>query len=169
MQFETIYNELANSGRTIQHLLAGVRQEEAQYKPDAESWSLLEVVCHLYDEEREDFRTHLEHIIQHPQEPWPAIDPQGWVTERAYNQRNFSEALAAFLEERDRSLAWLRGFSEQDWEVASEAPFLRITAGDMLVSWLAHDNLHIRQLVELQRVRLLRLAAPYDVRYAGEW
>ena len=42
-------------------------------------------------------------------------------------------------------------------------------AGDLLASWVAHDNLHTRQLVELRRSRLVELAQPYDVRYAGDW
>ena len=46
----------------IQAVLAGVDAEQARWKPDADSWSILEVVCHLVDEEREDFRTRLDHI-----------------------------------------------------------------------------------------------------------
>lgn len=39
----------------------------------------------------------------------------------------------------------------------------------MFADWVAHDNLHTRQLVELRRHRLLNLTAPYDVGYAGDW
>ena len=42
-------------------------------------------------------------------------------------------------------------------------------AGEMFASWVAHDNLHIRQLVELRRSRIVSLAEPFDVGYAGEW
>ncbi len=42
-------------------------------------------------------------------------------------------------------------------------------AGELLAAWVAHDNLHMRQLVELRRARLVNLTAPYDVSYAGEW
>jgi hypothetical protein len=42
-------------------------------------------------------------------------------------------------------------------------------AGDLLGSWVAHDNLHMRQLVELRRVRLQNITGPYDMSYAGEW
>ncbi len=47
----------------IRALLNDIGQEQAQVKPDAESWSILEVVCHLYDEEQEDFREHLDFIL----------------------------------------------------------------------------------------------------------
>jgi hypothetical protein len=42
-------------------------------------------------------------------------------------------------------------------------------AGDMFASWIAHDSLHIRQLVELRRHRIKNITKPYDIRYAGEW
>ena len=42
-------------------------------------------------------------------------------------------------------------------------------AGEMFSSWAAHDNLHMRQLVELKRHRLINLVKPYDVGYAGDW
>jgi hypothetical protein len=63
-------------------LLSGITQEEACIKPNAGSWSILEVVCHLYDEEREDFREHLDFILYRQSEEWHRIDPEGWVTER---------------------------------------------------------------------------------------
>jgi len=36
-------------------------------------------------------------------------------------------------------------------------------------AWLAHDILHLRQLVELRWHHLTSEAAPYDVQYAGPW
>ena len=44
MEFKTLYKELGHSTEMIRALLAGISHEEAQIKPDAESWSILEVV-----------------------------------------------------------------------------------------------------------------------------
>lgn len=44
-----------------------------------------------------------------------------------------------------------------------------VTAGEMLSAWVAHDNLHIRQLVELRRARIEKITQPYLIEYAGEW
>jgi hypothetical protein len=147
----------------------GVTQVEARFKPNPESWSVLEVVCHLCDEEREDFRQRLDIILHRPTEKWPPIDPVGWVTTRRYNERNLSETLDSFLAERDKSLTWLKSLSTPNWEAEYIAPFGLIKAGDMLASWVAHDTLHMRQLVELRRGRIVSLAEPFDVRYAGDW
>lgn len=42
-------------------------------------------------------------------------------------------------------------------------------AADMFASWVAHDGLHIRQLVELRRARTENLTSPYFIGYAGDW
>jgi len=63
MQFVTLYAELVQSTEMIRSLLGGVNEDEARIKPNSESWSILELLNHLYDEEREDFREHLDFIL----------------------------------------------------------------------------------------------------------
>jgi len=169
MEFGTLYQELQNSTEMIRALLSGITQEAARLKPGAESWSILEVVCHLYDEEREDFREHLDFILHRQKEEWHAFDSDSWVTERNYNGRNFAEMRENFLVERERSLAWLNGLLDPDWEKTFTTEYRTISAGGMFACWVAHDNLHIRQLVELRRMRLENITKPYNLDYAGDW
>lgn len=169
MEFQTLFQELVHSTEMIRALLAGLSQEEAQVKPGPDSWSMLEVVCHLYDEEREDFREHLDFILHRQDEEWHRIDPLGWVTERKYNEQDFQDMLEKFLAERARSLEWLRGLSNADWETTYTSQFGSMKAGDMFACWVAHDNLHIRQLIELRRMRIESMCRPYDIEYAGDW
>jgi hypothetical protein len=169
MEFSALYQELQNSTEMIRALLSGVTQEEAQVKPNPESWSILEVVCHLHDEEREDFREHLDWILHRQHEEWHRIDPQGWVIERKYNEQDFNEIPKKFFAERTRSLEWLQGLSGAIWETSHTSQFGTMKAGDMFASWVAHDNLHIRQLVELRRLRIENMTKPYNLEYAGDW
>jgi hypothetical protein len=169
MDSERLMQTMAANAERIQAMVAGVSQDQARWKPDAESWSILEVVSHLYDEEREDFRVRLDIILHHPERPWPKIDPQGWVTARKYNENDLVQSLQNFLHEREASLSWLRGLAAPDWEAVYETRFGRMRAGDMFAAWVAHDLLHLRQLVELQRAYALELLAPYEADYAGPW
>jgi len=111
----------------------------------------------------------LRHILDQAEGLPPAIDPVGWVTERAYNQREVTASLQNFLRERDQSLFWLRNLSSPDWNAAVEGPFGRIHAGDMLAAWVAHDLLHIRQLTELNFAYHREQINSYRVDYAGTW
>jgi len=169
MQFQYLYQELANSTEMIRALLAGISQEEAHAKPNSESWSMLEVVCHLHDEEREDFREHLDFILHRQNEEWHQIDPQTWVAERKYNEQNFHEVRERFFEERENSLEWLQNLPNASWDKSYRSEFGELTAGEIFASWISHDNLHIRQLVELRRVRIENITKPYAIVYAGDW
>ena len=169
MEFETLYQEIQNSTEMIRALLLGITQEEAQIKPNPESWSILEVVCHLYDLEREDFREHLDFILHRQHEEYHVIDPQGWIMARDYNMQDFVEMQKKFFAERMTSLEWLREISNSNWEIAYTSQYGSVTAGEMFSCWIAHDNLHIRQLVELRRARIENITKPYPIEYAGEW
>jgi hypothetical protein len=143
---------------------------QACWRPSPEKWSMLEVICHLYDEERFDFRTRLDYTLHRGGEAWPPNDPEAWVAEHGYAEQDIVEMRSLFHREREKSIAWLGGLEKPDWSAAYEHPqFGRLTAGDLLASWLAHDYLHIRQLAALQYGYLAQLAAPYSLAYAGSW
>ena len=161
---------LAADAEVFRHLLAHVPPEQARWRPEPGKWSLLEVVNHLADEEREDFRHRLDLTLHHPGEPWPAIDPPRWAVERAYDRRELGASVADFLEERARSVEWLQGLETFDERAAYGHPGMgTITAGDLLHSWVAHDLIHIRQMTRLHRGYLAERAAPHRLEYAGEW
>lgn len=169
MDFQTLYQELANSTEMIRASLTGVNEAESRVKPNAGSWSILEVVCHLHDEEREDFREHLDFILHRQNEEYHVIDPQRWVTERKYNEQSFVEMQEKFFAERKRSLEWLKGLADSNWDTTYTSQYGSVSAGEMFCSWVAHDNLHIRQLVELRRARIEYITKPYEIEYAGDW
>lgn len=169
MEFGRLYRELENSTEMIRALLAGITQEEAQVKPYAESWSMLEVICHLYDLEREDFREHLDFVLHRQNQEYHTIDPPSWIKDRKYNEQNFQGIQEKFFSERQKSLKWLREISDADWDITYTSPYGSVSAGEMFSCWVAHDNLHIRQLVELRRARIENITKPYPIEYAGDW
>lgn len=169
MKFTELYQELVNSTEIIRALIANISQDEARIKPSPEAWSMLEVICHLYDEEREDFREHLDFILHRQNKEWHQIDPQGWVTSRKYNEQDFVEMQMKFFDERGKSLDWLIDLSEVDWDITYTSKYGSVPAGEMFAAWAAHDNLHIRQLVELKRYHIEQVTQPYGIGYAGDW
>ncbi len=169
MELEFFLTQMSTHIGAISSLTLGISTEQARWKPDPEKWSILEVINHLYDEERLDFRLRLDILLHHPDQSWPPINPQGWVTERAYNQRDLVQSVDDFLLERQKSLAWLKGLENPDWNASVTAPFGTFSAGDIFSAWMAHDLLHLRQLVELHWACAVKAAEPYKVNYAGEW
>ncbi len=158
---------LARNAEVIRRL-ADCPDEHARWKPEPKRWSLLEVLGHLLDEEREDFRQRIDILLHRPDAPWPPIDPEGWVVQRAYNAADPADALAAFLAERRASLAWLAGLRAPDWDRSRTHPSAGVLrAGDLLAAWQRHDLLHIRQMVALHAEREKAAAAPFRTDYAG--
>ena len=170
MNLKYFIERLSVNRQVFQGLINGVFPEQAKWKPSPDKWSILEVINHLYDEEREDFRQRLGLVLADPKQTWPRIDPQTWVTSRQYNERDLSTSLIEFLTERENSLSWLNGLQDPNWLIRYEHPDgWTITAGDLLASWLAHDYLHIRQLSRLHWQYVAVIADPFKTNYAGPW
>ena len=159
-----IKNINANAG-VFKALFKDVSDEEAVWKPVPEKWSLLEIVNHLYDEEREDFRARVDSAL-HKKE-YGMIDPQGWVSERKYCEREFRVSVNNFLEERRMSVQWLEKLEAPDWELPFEHPKIKMSAGEMLANWLAHDYRHIEQIVRTRHAYLGSITGDGRLRYAG--
>jgi hypothetical protein len=170
MELDWAINRLTAQEAAISWLVAGIDGEDARRRPAPGAWSIVEVMAHLLDEEREDFRQRLDFTLHHQGRPWPPIDPEGWVTARAYQDRNLSEVVPAWRAERQRSLAWLRGIGSPDLNLVGHHPAgFQLRAGDLLASWVAHDVLHMRQLVELRYSIVVLRAGAFTTDYAGDW
>jgi hypothetical protein len=63
---EKIFEELQRNKIVFQELLNNIPGESILWSQNPEKWSLLEVVCHLFDEEREDFRTRVKCVLEDP-------------------------------------------------------------------------------------------------------
>lgn len=170
MDFQKIIDCLEGNWKVYEQLFNGFSDTDVKWKPEEDRWSLLEVLCHLVDIEREDFRVDLDIILFHPEDPWPDFSIMDWVTERQYNDQIFHEKLQEFDAERKRSVQWLRSLENPDLEKRhSGNGFKRepLRAGDVMASWLAHDYYHFRQISLLNFDLLNREAETYSPLYSG--
>jgi DinB superfamily len=169
-QLQDAAKKLETTGAAIANLLGDMTVGQARWRPAPESWSALEVLNHLYDEEREDFRQRLDITLHSPGQEFAPIDPKGWVTTRSYNTRELRESLERFCKEREYSISWLLSVQDPDLgQMCSHKSLQGLRAGDLLVSWVAHDLLHLRQLIELRWQYLGTTSSPFRFDYAGEW
>ena len=166
----SIVNRFEKNVDSFRSLLAVDSPEQIQWRPTPEKWSIIEVVNHLYDEEREDFKCRLRLILENPNKVWPSIAPQQWVVERGYSKRNYEASVSSFLNERKRSIKWLQDLESPNWKASYNHPQIgTMTAEMILVNWLAHDYLHIRQIVGLKYGYLAQNIKPISLDYAGRW
>jgi hypothetical protein len=169
MQRHLLFDQLTRHAAILRAMLNDLLPEEQRWKPAPDKWCALEVICHLYDEEREDFRARLEHVLATPDQPMPPIDPAAWVAERRYMEQDFGSVLMNFFAERERSVIWLRGLDDASWGNAYMHPKVGpVSCALLLTNWVAHDLHHIRQLLNL-RYGYLRANSTVPMDYAGTW
>jgi hypothetical protein len=116
MHHQQIIDALSSNGGVFKEMFAKVPDAMQVWKPAPEKWCLLEILCHLHDEEREDFGARVKLVLETPGSAMSPIDPAGWVKSRTYMEQNYSQMLNKFLAERDQSVKWLRSLVDPEWD-----------------------------------------------------
>jgi DinB superfamily len=159
--------ELARFPALLGSLVAGLDAESWRARPVPDEWAPVEIVCHLRDEEAEDFGARVR-VILAGQDRFEPIDPERWAVERHYREADPATALAAFRRLRAENLALLADARIDDLARAGAQPGGSVLSGlDLVVAWVTHDRLHLHQLVgTLARLWADRWA-PHRAAYAG--
>jgi hypothetical protein len=148
-------------------LLAGVDEASARTRPAAAEWSPVEILCHLRDEEAEDFGARLR-VILDGAEGFVPIAPDRWAEERRYREASLADVMETLRARRRGSLDLLDSVVPD--RLAGSRPLGRLgqlSGLDLVAAWVAHDRIHLAQLAgTLARIWALRWA-PLRAEYAG--
>jgi hypothetical protein len=151
----------------VEALVADLDPARWRARPAPAEWAPVEIVCHLRDEEAEDFPARLRVVVEGGTAFAP-IDPQGWVEARRYRDADPAAALAALRAGRAASLAWLATVDPERLRASVAHPRLGALGGlDVLAAWVAHDRLHLAQLAATLARLWADRWAPLRVDYAG--
>lgn len=154
---------------SFKSILSSVDDDLKIWKPSDQKWCMLEILCHLVDEEKEDFRRRLRFVVNQESGLPPSINPPAWVEERQYMQQDFAERQMEFIKEREASIQFLNSIEESQLDGFYMHPKLGKLDGHHFISnWLAHDYLHIKQLIRLKYDYLAKRSGN-TLDYAGEW
>jgi hypothetical protein len=160
-------DELARAGDALERLLGGLDAAAWRARPASAEWAPVEIVCHLRDEEAEDFPARLRVIVEGGTAFAP-IDPPGWVEARRYRETDPAAALAALRAGRAASLVWLATVDPARLGASVTHARLGALSGlDVLAAWVAHDRLHLAQLAATLARLWADRWAPLRVDYAG--
>jgi len=159
--------ELAGMPAILEALLAGMDETGARTRPAETEWSAVEILCHLRDEEAEDFGARLRVIVDGGGTFAP-IAPERWAEERRYREASLPDVLEAFRERRQASLDLLASLASETLEGSRPLGRLgRLSGLDLIAAWVTHDRIHLAQLAgTLARTWALRWA-PLRAEYAG--
>src|SRR5262245_52742805 len=94
--------ELARFPALLDAMVAGLTLDRWRARPAPAEWAAVEIVCHLRDEEAEDFGARVRVLLEGDTRFAP-IDPEGWARARRYHEADPADALAR-SEERTSEL-----------------------------------------------------------------
>lgn len=168
MDHNFIIESLFQNRETFRSLLENIRKDEYRWRPAEDKWCLLEIVCHLYDEEIRDFGTRVKMVLGGT-DFLPPSNPLAWVKENKYMEQDYEEMLDKFLKERDKTIQWLRSLKDPNWKSSFiHAEYGALTAEFFLANWAAHDYLHFHQISKTRYLYLNHVTGA-NLAYAGEW
>ena len=138
----------------IEKIVSLASEEQLNWKPAMNRWSINEVLAHLADVEVEGFRDRIRMMVEQDTPKLESYDQDAKYAAGKYTGGKAREHLKVFCHERDRSLSMLRYMPDKivarKGVHASLGP---ITVGQLMNEWAFHDLGHIRQITELFRAR----------------
>jgi hypothetical protein len=137
----------------IEKILRASGDDEMQWKPSPDRWSISEVLAHLSDVEVVGFRERIQKMVDEKNPRLAAYDQNAAYAAGKYAGKA-RESLKNFCHERDRSLSFLRYLPvSAAARTGQHSELGLITVGQLLNEWAFHDLGHIRQIAELYRSR----------------
>jgi len=162
-----VRTDLARLPPTLRALLDGLEVTLWRERPAPAEWSPVEIVCHLRDEEEEDFGARVR-VLASGGDRFVPIDPERWAVERRYRDADPTTALTAFCERRAANLEFLATVPVERLGVTVTQPGTATLSGlDVIAAWVTHDRLHLAQLAATLARLGARRWAPLRTDYAG--
>ena len=142
----TARRDLARLPAVLDALLSDLDEKTWRARPARNEWSPVEIVCHLRDEESEDFGARVR-VIAEGGDAFTPIDPERWARERGYRDGDPRAALNEVKQRRRDNLAFLVLLEPGRLHRVVDQPKLGKMSGlDLVAAWVTHDRLHVAQL-----------------------
>jgi uncharacterized damage-inducible protein DinB len=154
---------LERTPAVLRSLLDGLPDEWTRGNEGAGTWTVREVLAHLIHGENADWIPRVQHLMEWGmRKPFPPFDRTfGFAERRDAPARELHDEFATA---RRRSVASLTALSLTSADLAREGrhpEFGRVTLGQHLATWVAHDFTHISQIVRVMAVQYRDAVGPW--------
>jgi uncharacterized damage-inducible protein DinB len=157
---------LAATPATLDALLAGLPEALDNANEGEGTWSVVQVVAHIFRGERTDWLPRVRMILRVGEsEAFAAFDREAHLTDG----RSLSVLLTEFAELRAANLKALRELelTPEDLERCGTHPaFGRVTLSQLLATWAVHDLSHLHQVSRILASQYREAVGPWS-RYLG--
>ncbi|MBM3329122.1 MAG: DinB family protein [Calditrichaeota bacterium] len=146
-------------------LLRHLPEEVVRATEGPETWSAFDVIGHLNYAERASWRQRISMILETGEgSTFPQFDREAQFRESS--GKSMDDLLDDFLTLRSGNVSWLTGLdlAEADLSRTGTHPsFGRVTLGNLIATWPAHDLTHVFQVVRVIGKRFKEPMGPWTV------
>ncbi len=154
---------LAATPAALKAALRGVPRKLLLFTPAPGKWSILEILCHLRDMEREGYLERYTRILAENEPRLPDLNGDALAIERDYRGQKAGDVLRDWMRLRRESLRLLKKSKPEQWRRAGiHETAGRLTIDDFVVRHaVGNDTAHLAQIDAIKRraAVLERLAA----------
>jgi hypothetical protein len=154
---------LAATPAALKEALRGVPKKLLLFTPAPGKWSILEILCHMRDMEREAYLERYTRILAEPEPPLPDVNGDAFAIERDYRGQKAADILRDWMRLRRESLRLLKKAKPEQWRRAGIHETMgRLTIDELVARHAAgNDMAHLAQIEAIKRRAAIldRLAA----------
>ena len=144
---------LAATPAALKEALRGVPRKLLLFTPAPGKWSILEILCHMRDMEREAYLERYTRILGEPEPRLPDINGDALAIERDYRAQKAGDVLRDWTRLRRETLRIIRKAKPEQWRRAG----VHETAGRLTIDELVarhavgNDVAHLAQIEAIKR------------------
>ena len=143
---DAILAVLASTPPVLHSLSVDLSQKAWAHKPAPNDWSMIELICHLRDTEREVHHLQINTLVEETKPFVPRPDAAVWASQRNYLNEDGFAALRDFTSARIETLEMFKVLPPGIWERTARHAIFGPTNFTEVVGFMAdHDRMHIQQ------------------------
>lgn len=144
---------LAATPAALKEALRGVPKKLLLFTPAPGKWSILEILCHMRDMEREAYLERYTRILAEPEPKLPDVNGDALAIERDYRGQKAADVLRDWMRLRRESLRLLKKAKPEQWRRAGIHETMgRITIDEFVARHaVGNDVAHLAQIDAIKR------------------
>jgi uncharacterized damage-inducible protein DinB len=147
------FETLAATPQTLKAALKGLSKKVLLWTPAPGKWSILEILCHMRDMEREAYIERYTRVLSEDEPKLPNINGEPLAVVRAYRSQKAPEVVREWIALRRQTLQLLRKTGKAQWARAGVHETAgRLTMEDLIQRHaVGNDEAHLRQIEAIKR------------------
>ncbi len=138
---------LRSTPAALDTILSNVSTAASKARPSAGEWSLVEILSHLYDVDKEVNIPRIKELKANPEPFFTAINTDDWADLKNYQANHLSTILPLFIQTRIALIDEILSLDAADWQKTISHTIFGPTSVLEIIKFMAqHDRIHIQQI-----------------------